>query len=79
MLPALESLHSRELPHLQNKDIFFTQEKTHEMKQNHKRLKAVKKSFHISDQGPNSKLLECFKSALYVIPQVIKFLSLPKC
>lgn len=53
--------------------------KNHEMKHNHERLKAVKRIFHISDQGPNSKLLEYFKSALYVISQVIKFLSLLKC
>lgn len=49
------------------------------MKHNHKRLKVVKKNFQISDQGLNSKLLEYFKSALYVIPQVIKFLPLLKC
>lgn len=57
----------------------FSHKKKHEMKHNHKSLKAVEKNFQISDQGLNSKLLEYFKSALYVIPQVIKFLSLPKC
>lgn len=62
-----------------NTFLFHTRKNPHEMKHNHKRLKVVKKNFQISDQGLNSKLLEYFKSALYVIPQVIKFLPLLKC
>lgn len=39
-------------------------------------FKPLKKNLQIFEQRPNSKLPEGFKSALYVIPQVVKLLPL---
>lgn len=53
------------------------------MEHNHSRqrqtliFKLVMKNLQILEQVPKSRLIEFIKSALYVIPQVVKLLSLP--
>lgn len=79
--PALKSLQSRKLSHLHNKD-FSSYMKKYEMEHNHSRqrqtfiFKLVMKNLQILEQVPNSRLLEFIKGVLYVIPQVVKLLSL---
>lgn len=79
LIPALKSLQARKLRLLLTRD-FSTQLKawngTSPQQTKTYIFKPVKKNLQIFEQRPNSKFPECFKSALYVIPQVVKLLPL---